>query len=582
MLLKENEFVFRDYEWLSTSGDAKVPNTNIKVVSPFFSVESETCEISDGHKTFRFGIRLVGNGTIFDKFHTVVYFYAHNVDVLGIDVAAVECSIGLKTATQQSIYLQRKFKESQVIQVFKSEEFLTYDHLSDKGISLKYRIYMANNKYSNIRLGLRFELRDTTFSQELWSAAQKGHMTDCEFVVKNQIFLAHRVVVAARCPVLAERMGSDGNTGTTNSVAFKALLYFLYTGHLLPGMNSYDRQQFTDLVKQFQVKTAAESMAVINRSKGMSQLFLAIQPNLKSRDQLTVEIRENHGRVSLTGRGLCLHYDYITTFRAGDVIAPEMFRFDREGFFGVTLTESQHKNGHNYQLTFSSFHLVSGFKLVAVTYDLKDGARSSSLPTHHCNMTKMYEEGGCNETLKIFREGISLPKNVENNSLCTVHVNFKVYLAEVDECWGYRLNDPRLPVEFWSAVKHKIFTDVELHVGSRSFSVHRAILSARSSVFAAMFKNIDMVESDSSLPTEDDCRSLVIDICAGEENDLDPDAFEDFLVFLYTGRLRTTESLAELWAAANKYDVKTLERISESAKVRFGMEELCVALMSNL
>lgn len=291
MLLKENEFVFRDYEWLSTSGDAKVPNTNIKVVSPFFSVESETCEISDGHKTFRFGIRLVGNGTIFDKFHTVVYFYAHNVDVLGIDVAAVECSIGIKTATQQSIYLQRKFKESQVIQVFKSEEFLTYDHLSDKGISLKYRIYMANNKYSNIRPGLRFELRDTTFSQELWSAAQKGHMTDCEFVVKNQIFLAHRVVVAARCPVLAERMGSDGNTGTTNSVAFKALLYFLYTGHLLPGMNSYDRQQFTDLVKQFQVKTAAESMAVINRSKGMSQLFLAIQPNLKSRDQLTVEIR---------------------------------------------------------------------------------------------------------------------------------------------------------------------------------------------------------------------------------------------------------------------------------------------------
>lgn len=140
--------------------------------------------------------------------------------------------------------------------------------------------------------------------------------------------------------------------------------------------------------------------------------------------------RENHGRVSLAGRGLCLHYDYITTYRAGDVIAPEVFRFDKEGFFGVTLTESQHKNGQNYQLTFSSFHLVSGFKLVGVTYDLKDGARSS--PTHYCNMTKMYEEGH-NETLKIFREGISLPKHVENNSSYTIHVNFKVYLAEMDE-----------------------------------------------------------------------------------------------------------------------------------------------------
>jgi hypothetical protein len=40
--------------------------------------------------------------------------------------------------------------------------------------------------------------------------------------------------------------------------------------------------------------------------------------------------------------------------------------------------------------------------------------------------------------------------------------------------------------------------------------------------------------------------------------------------------------MAELWAAANKYDVKTLERIGESAKGRTAMEELCVTLMSSL
>ena len=49
-----------------------------------------------------------------------------------------------------------------------------------------------------------------------------------------------------------------------------------------------------------------------------------------------------------------------------------------------------------------------------------------------------------------------------------------------------------------------------------------------------------------------DERLSIIDI--GE--DLDPDVFEDFLVFIYTGRLRTTENMAELWAAANKYDVR--------------------------
>ncbi len=69
-----------------------------------------------------------------------------------------------------------------------------------------------------------------------------------------------------------------------------------------------------------------------------------------------------------------------------------------------------------------------------------------------------------------------------------------------------------------------------------------------------------------------DERLSIIDI--GE--DLDPDVFEDFLVFIYTGRLRTTENMAELWAAANKYDVGESERIGESVKGRPKMEEMCL------
>ena len=76
----------------------------------------------------------------------------------------------------------------------------------------------------------------------------------------------------------------------------------------------------------------------------------------------------------------------------------------------------------------------------------------------------------------------------------------------------------------------------------------------------------------------DDGRLSIIDI----GGDLDPDVFEDFLVFIYTGRLRTTENMAELWAAANRYDVKTLERICESAKGRPAIEEMCVTFMSSL
>jgi hypothetical protein len=287
MLLKENELVFRDYEWTScTNGDSTkvLPNSNVQVVSPFFSLDNSAAENRDDYNSFRFGIRLLGNSIIFDKFQTVVYFYAHKLE--NVDIRAVECLVANGSKTEQTIRLQTKFPYTQVIpqvRVFRSEEFQTYDHLSDKGISLKFRVYMANNN-NNIRTHLRFELRDAHFGQEIWTAAQKGQMTDCEFVVKSQIFLAHRAIVAARCPVLANSQRVDD----CNPESFKALLYFIYTGCLLPGMNAIDRRQFDDLANHFQL---AIRSTIADQTDGMTRLFMAIQPKLKSRDQLAVEIR---------------------------------------------------------------------------------------------------------------------------------------------------------------------------------------------------------------------------------------------------------------------------------------------------
>ena len=278
MLLKSNELVFRDYQWTTNSDDRVLPNNNVQVVSPFFSLDNSA--ENEGHDSFRFAIRLVGNSSIFDKFQTVVYFYAHQLE--NIEVKSVECLVIGKTANQ-TIRLQTKYQETQVVQVMKSDEFLTYDHLSDKGISLKFRVYVTNAN-NNIRSHLRFELRDARFGQELWSAALKGQMTDCEFVVvNNQIFLAHRVVVAVRCPAL----DNIQRINDCNVESFKALLYFLYTGCLLPGMNAVDRQH--DLVNRFQIKTVVQSNN--QTDDGLTRLFLAIQPKLKSRDQLAVEIR---------------------------------------------------------------------------------------------------------------------------------------------------------------------------------------------------------------------------------------------------------------------------------------------------
>jgi hypothetical protein len=83
-------------------------------------------------------------------------------------------------------------------------------------------------------------------------------------------------------------------------------------------------------------------------------------------------------------------------------------------------------------------------------------------------------------------------------------------------------------------------------MSKKVFSAHRAVLCARSPVFASIIKaNVNEKKVD--------------------VEDMDPGLFEDFLFFLYTGTVRNSENLADLWPLAQKYQVKTLEKISQFA-----------------
>ena len=88
-----------------------------------------------------------------------------------------------------------------------------------------------------------------------------------------------------------------------------------------------------------------------------------------------------------------------------------------------------------------------------------------------------------------------------------------------------------------------LFADVELVVSGVSFKAHRAILAARSPVFAAMFAST-MSESVTGR----------VDI-----PDVSPETFAQFLQFIYTGRLDTPCFANEqLGSCADKYNIKTL------------------------
>lgn len=88
-------------------------------------------------------------------------------------------------------------------------------------------------------------------------------------------------------------------------------------------------------------------------------------------------------------------------------------------------------------------------------------------------------------------------------------------------------------------------SDAILNVGDRKFAVHRAILSARSPVFGAMFSH-NMVESTTG----------EVDITGFE-----PDVFQDFLLYLYSARVKklSEENVVGLYFAADKYNTQDLK-----------------------
>merc|ERR1712212_923437 len=94
-------------------------------------------------------------------------------------------------------------------------------------------------------------------------------------------------------------------------------------------------------------------------------------------------------------------------------------------------------------------------------------------------------------------------------------------------------------------------SDVTLQVGDEAFPAHKAILTARSQVFASMFDH-KMIEQQSNIV---------------EIKDMDPLMMRHFLHFLYTGELGAAldvQLAKDLFSAADKYQVRQLRTFCEA------------------
>ena len=95
---------------------------------------------------------------------------------------------------------------------------------------------------------------------------------------------------------------------------------------------------------------------------------------------------------------------------------------------------------------------------------------------------------------------------------------------------------------------NKMFADVKITCGDKTFQCHKSILASRSPVFNAMFV-FSMTENDTG--------------CVRIENML-PEVLDKLLNYIYTGIATSLDTLAkEVLAAAHLYQVEKLKQLCE-------------------
>jgi speckle-type POZ protein len=221
-------------------------------------------------------------------------------------------------------------------------------------------------------------------------------------------------------------------------------------------------------------------------------------------------------------------------------IASKMILFRGEKVFRVGL-----KNHTKSPILF--FMAIDLGKIGMKVEDVKYGIQGSgSSPATMKEMTK--KDIGDEGSLQLFT--IDLAEKVSGN--CTF--SFRICINGSVPSYSYRLTDRLDKDQLWAlcaapTVKdQQNLADVEFIVKDKTFPAHKAILAARSPVFADEFEKVQL----------DVPQQIRID-------GVEPSTVENFLHFIYTGESIGTLADEELLKLADHYQLKTLASLCQLA-----------------
>lgn len=138
-------------------------------------------------------------------------------------------------------------------------------------------------------------------------------------------------------------------------------------------------------------------------------------------------------------------------------------------------------------------------------------------------------------------------------------ISFRSDSVEVDGCFQ------SWSLDFDIIFSSEIYNDVSFIIDDQEFKAHKLILSARSPVFADMFRSEKMETSTNHI------RIL----------DVTPADFYQLLRFIYTNKVQVTdENCRSLLIAANKYLIPSLKSICEEFIIKTLTPGNCVEMLT--
>jgi hypothetical protein len=222
------------------------------------------------------------------------------------------------------------------------------------------------------------------------------------------------------------------------------------------------------------------------------------------------------------------------------MIASKMILFRGEKVFRLGL--KNRADGPNLFLVAIDLNKM-GMKVEDVKFRIQG---SGLVPATNLTMMEMIKEDIGNEgSLQLFTA------TLEENVIGNCKIMFRICIEGTDPSYSYQLCDRLAKDQLWAALKnHQHLPDVVLIVKDKTFPAHKAILAARSPVFADEFEKVQPVNGV----------RLQIRI-----DDVEPSTVENFLHFIYTGEPMGTLADEELLKLSHHYQLKTLSGLCKLA-----------------